>query len=250
MSDALQAEFDTVAEWTADAALSLGPEHYLPAGFRGSGGPRTIGALLEHLDVRPAHRLLDVGAGVGGPAAYARKRHGVQPVLVDPEAGACRAARRLFGLPTVRADAATLPFADASFDVVWSLGVLCTTVDHRSALRELRRVLAPGGRLGLLVYVATGEVPETPDGNNFPSPHGLHDDLDSVGFSVAHAQPMVPPSEESPSWQEKVSAVRSRIAERYASHEAWQTAQRQTDRMSSLLTDGTVTGQLFILDVG
>jgi hypothetical protein len=57
---------------------------------------------------------VDVGAGLGGPAAYAAHRTGVQPVLVEPEPDACRAAARLFGAPVVQADATTLPFGAAT----------------------------------------------------------------------------------------------------------------------------------------
>ncbi len=146
--DAMAAEFDTVAEWTAEAAQALGPEHYVPAGCRGSGGPVALDWFLDRLGLQADSTLLDVGAGVGGPAGYAKQRTGVRGVLVEPEAGAGRAARDLFGLPVLRADAAALPVRGGSFEVAWCLGVLCTTPDHRAVLGELRRVVRPGGRVG------------------------------------------------------------------------------------------------------
>ena len=57
--------------------------------------------------------MIDVGAGMGGPAAYAARRTGVQPILAEPEPDACRAAVRLFRAPVVQADATALPFGDA-----------------------------------------------------------------------------------------------------------------------------------------
>ena len=53
----------------------------------------------------------------------------------------------------VRADAEALPFPDASFDTVVSTLVLCTVADLARSLAEVRRVLAPGGRLLFLEHV-------------------------------------------------------------------------------------------------
>ena len=149
----MSAEFDTVAAWTSEVALDLGAEYFLPAACRGSASPGALRWLLERLDPGAETRMLDCGAGVGGPAAFAAAEVGVTPVLSEPESGACRAARRLFGLPVVQAGSA-LPFVSSAFDVIWSLGVLCTVADQSAFLAELRRVLAPDGRLGLLVFVA------------------------------------------------------------------------------------------------
>lgn len=153
VDDPLKAEFDTVAEWTADVAVDLGPDYFLPAACRGSGSPSTLRWFVDRLGLTAADRMLDCGAGVGGPAAFAAQESGVAPILSEPEAGACRASQRLFGFPVVQA-ASDLPFATASFDVTWALGVLCTVPDQPCLLRELHRVLRPDGRLGLLVFVA------------------------------------------------------------------------------------------------
>ena len=70
-SDPMEAEFDTVAEWTAEVATDLGPEYFVPAACRGSGQPMALDWLLAGLRAGPGDLLLDVGAGIGGPAAYA-----------------------------------------------------------------------------------------------------------------------------------------------------------------------------------
>ena len=49
MSDAMAAEFDTVAEWTAQVALDLGRDFHLPAACRGSGGPGALDWLIRAL---------------------------------------------------------------------------------------------------------------------------------------------------------------------------------------------------------
>src|SRR5579859_4029809 len=113
----MEAEFDTVAEWTARVAVDLGPAYYVPAACRGSGQPAALDWLLDGLRPGPGELMLDIGAGAGGPAAYAAARTGVRPVLAEPEPGACRAAVTLFGSPVVQADATALPFATGSADL-------------------------------------------------------------------------------------------------------------------------------------
>ena len=86
MTDAMEAEFDTVAEWTAQVAAELGADYHLPAGCRGSGSPAALDWLIERMQLAPGATLLDSGAGVGGPAAYAARFSAVRPVLVEPDA--------------------------------------------------------------------------------------------------------------------------------------------------------------------
>lgn len=184
----MTAEFDTVARWTAWVASDLGEDHAVPAGCRGSGSPSWLDWLIESLAITADDKMIDVGAGVGGPAAYAAQRVGVAPVLAEPDAGACEAARSLFGARVVRAAASALPFATARFDVAWCLGVLCTTPDDAAKLallNELRRVATASGRLGLLVLVATTDsLPDLPTGNHFPTVQSLSGLLARAGLSV------------------------------------------------------------------
>ena len=81
----MAAEFDTVAAWTAEVARDLGPEYHVPAGCRGSGSPAMMRWFLDRLDLPPGTRILDCGAGVGGPAAFAAEEANVRPMLTDPE---------------------------------------------------------------------------------------------------------------------------------------------------------------------
>jgi ubiquinone/menaquinone biosynthesis C-methylase UbiE len=218
ISDPMEAEFDTVAEWTARVATGLGPEYCIPAACRGSGQPAALDWLLERLGPRPGEVMIDVGAGLGGPAAYAARQTGVQPVLAEPEPDACRAAARLFGAPVVQADATALPFGDATADLAWCLGVLCTapgTAAQRAMLSQLRRITRPGGRIGLLVYLATvAELDDPPRGNHFPSSGQLHDLFSQAGLEavdVASADITHPP----PDWADRVKAVERELHRQY-----------------------------------
>ena len=60
----------------------------------------------------------------------------------------------------LRAPAEDLPFEDASFDTAVSTLVLCGVDDQPRALRELRRVLRPGGRLLFIEHVRSGDADE------------------------------------------------------------------------------------------
>ncbi|WP_375502312.1 class I SAM-dependent methyltransferase [uncultured Jatrophihabitans sp.] len=247
MSDASEAEFGTMAAWTADAAQALGPDHFVPAGCRGSGGPSALDWFLHHLDVGPETMLLDVGAGVGGPAGYARKQRGASALLVEPELAACHAARTLFDVPTACADAAALPLPDASFDVVWCLAVLCTTADQPAVMHELRRVLTPSGRLGMLVYVAAGEVHGPPEGNDFPTEEGFAQLCAGAGLTVVERTALSHLPDAPAPWTARERAVRDLIADDHGEDEAWREAARQEKAIGMLIGSGAVIGQLFVL---
>ncbi|MCU1692337.1 MAG: methylase involved in ubiquinone/menaquinone biosynthesis [Frankiales bacterium] len=243
--DAMRTEFDTVAAWTSEAVAELGQDFAVVAGCRGSGSPAGLAWLCESLRLEPGTRLLDAGAGVGGPAAYAAEHYGAQPFLTEPMVGACEAARSLFGFPTVAAWGQQLPFADASFDAAWCLGVLCTTTEKAALLAELRRVLGPQGRLGLLVLVQVSEqLPEQPDGNDFPTDASLAALLDEAGFVLVEQveASQVPPAPLA--WQARVDRVDEVVERRHRSSEAWQDAERQGRLMGRLLGEGHVVTKL------
>ena len=248
MTEAMEAEFDTVAEWTARVAADLGPDYYVPAGCRGSGSPAALDWLIEELGLSATETVLDCGAGVGGPAAYAAQAVGVAPLLVEPEAGGCRAARALFGFPVVQAVASALPLADATFDAAWSLGVLCTTPHQLELLTELRRTVRPPGRIALLAFVARGQVSaKQPEGNHFPTPDGLAALVGTAGLEIRAWRgtadlPAVPQQ-----WNDRVETVTDTLAERYGATEAWQVAERQSKQIADLLSEGAVTGELLVL---
>jgi SAM-dependent methyltransferase len=105
-------------------------------------------------------RCLDGGCG-SGRYSVALAMHGAGEIIaVDvSETGLAEAQHRAAAFPQIKfqnASVLALPFPDASFDFVWSAGVIHHTADFDKALNELTRVLRPGGKLFLLIYGAGG----------------------------------------------------------------------------------------------
>ncbi len=245
MSDAMVEEFDTMATWTADAVAELGEGHALPAACRGSGSPAALDWLAERLRLGPGTRLLDSGAGLGGPAEYVASRCGLQPTLVEPMEGACRAAARLFGRPVLVADGAALPFPDDTFDAAWSLGVLCTVKDKDRHLAEMARAVRQGSRVGLLVYTSmVDELPVQPDGNRFPTLGELDAAMRRTGLEVEEEARIADFPASPDAWQGAVDRVTSLIERDHRDDDGLRIAQEQEQVMGDLIEDGLVVGRL------
>jgi demethylmenaquinone methyltransferase/2-methoxy-6-polyprenyl-1,4-benzoquinol methylase len=101
--------------------------------------------------VREGDRVLDACCGTGDLAVAARKAGAGEIVGVDfSERMLERARRKAPDLVWIQADVLQLPFEDASFDAaVVGFGIR-NVEDLEAGIRELRRVLRPGGRLGIL----------------------------------------------------------------------------------------------------
>jgi demethylmenaquinone methyltransferase/2-methoxy-6-polyprenyl-1,4-benzoquinol methylase len=101
--------------------------------------------------VSPGDRVLDACCGTGDLAIAAQRRGAAEVVGLDfSEEMLERARRKAPELEWVRGDALALPFDEASFDAA-TVGFGVRNVDDLEAgIRELRRVLRPGGRLAIL----------------------------------------------------------------------------------------------------
>ena len=95
-------------------------------------------------------RVLEIGAGTG--LNVERYPANTDVTYTEPDAHMAKRLRAR-GVDVVEAGAERLPFADNSFDTVVSTLVFCTVPDVAASLREVWRVLAPGGRLLFLEHV-------------------------------------------------------------------------------------------------
>jgi ubiquinone/menaquinone biosynthesis C-methylase UbiE len=144
--------------------------------------------------------VLEIGAGTGGNLSF----YGDQVrslTLTEPEKPMVRRlekhiAERHPGATLLRAPAEDLPFNDDSFDTVVSTLVLCTVDDQPRALREVSRVLKPGGRLLFIEHVRSDDeklarMQDRMLPINVRIGHGCHcnrptlEGIRSAGFSVS-----------------------------------------------------------------
>lgn len=100
--------------------------------------------------------VLEVGVGMGSHAnliaAHANSYTGIDlsEYAVKMSSARMELAQRVANIRQM--DAEQMEFADSTFDLVWSWGVIHHSSDTRRVLREVHRVLKPGGRVVLMVY--------------------------------------------------------------------------------------------------
>lgn len=126
---------------------------------------RMFGPILHPLlAVRPGQRVLDLATGVGAMAGLLRVRFPDAVIVgLDLRRAQLRHARRNHPeLPVVQADGGRLPFADASFDHVHWSWLLEHVPQPLAILREVQRVLRPGGT-ALCIEVDNGSFQTVPD---------------------------------------------------------------------------------------
>jgi arsenite methyltransferase len=157
--------FPTGRAWAEDLGypdeLANVPESAVES-FAGVANPWTMGRLA------PGERVLDLGCGAGTDTLVAAQMVGaggrVTGIDMTPEMLAkARAAAAEMGVTNVEfveGEAERLPFADASFDVVISNGVIDLVPDKDAVFAELYRVLAPGGRMQIADVTIQNPVSE------------------------------------------------------------------------------------------
>jgi ubiquinone/menaquinone biosynthesis C-methylase UbiE len=152
---ALQRRRGALAETplTADDLFDFDQDHY--------GGLAAVDALARLAGIDARARVLDLCAGLAGPARFLASRRGCSVVAVELNAGRAGGAARLTRLVRlqarvriVRGDATTLPFPGGRFDACVSQEALLHVADKAAVLGEAHRVLAPGGRLAFTDWVA------------------------------------------------------------------------------------------------
>jgi sarcosine/dimethylglycine N-methyltransferase len=155
--------------------------------------------LADLAEITPDDEVLDAGSGIGGTARYIAGRSRCHVVAVDLTGEYCQTARwlnQLAGLDdriTVRqADVTDLPFADATFTLMFSQHVQMNVADKALLYAEARRVLAGGGRLAVWDIAAgqSGEpdfpVPwaDRPEYSHLTTPDSLRTAIETSGFEI------------------------------------------------------------------
>lgn len=155
---------ETVLAALEAAGLGSGPLSVDDVGaiaeFHTAGRAATL-TLADAAGLAEGMRVLDAGAGAGGPALVLAAQYGCTVTAFDLTPEFCRLAE-IFAERTGHADrvhvvngnALSTPFADASFDAVWTQHAQMNIEDKPRLYRELRRVLVEGGTLALWDVVA------------------------------------------------------------------------------------------------
>lgn len=154
--------------------------------------------LVDLSGITSESRVLDAGTGIGGTARFVADRCRCSVTAVDLTEEYCETAdwlNRLVGLDdriTVRqADVTDLPFAEATFDVVFSQHVQMNVADKGSLYREASRVLNEGGRLAMWdITSGDGELDyplpwaDQPGLSHLATPAELRAAVESSGLAI------------------------------------------------------------------
>ncbi len=184
---------------------------------------RGIVATREHAALAAPHEdmhILDVGCGVGGPARYLASTYGCRVTGVDLTAEFIAVAKMLTErcrldhfVDFQQANGLDLPFADASFDMVWCQNVTMNVEDKAGFYSEIARMLKPSGR-----FTSTEMTSGTAGPPHFPLPWAR---VPEISFLVPQAD-----------MRAALETAGFRILEwRDTSADVVASAQRQTERV-------------------
>jgi SAM-dependent methyltransferase len=208
--------------------------------------------VVQRAGVRAGERALDLGCGTGN-AAIELARAGAVVTAVDPsprllEVAGQRATAAGVAIDPRPGEAAAIPLDDGSADLIVSVFAVFLAPDPAAAIAEMRRVLAPGGRILLTAWVpgvgigkayaalgpvlaaATGAAPP----ERFPwhdlatleqlaDPHGLSVSVEQLALTFAAASPEAQvelDAENHPVWLDAIAQLRAAGADESVAKDA------------------------------
>jgi cyclopropane fatty-acyl-phospholipid synthase-like methyltransferase len=154
--------------YTDDYLRILGIEYYRLGYFDSDIAPDDLPAALERytevllapLNLGPNTTVLELGCNAGATTSWLVRRYGCTVYAIDIVEDMVRAAKQRFELERItdraiasRMDARHLEFKDGMFDAVIGIEVLYHLTDKLTCLKDIARVLKPGGRLALAEYM-------------------------------------------------------------------------------------------------
>jgi sarcosine/dimethylglycine N-methyltransferase len=157
--------------------------------------------LVDLIEMTTEDEVLDAGSGIGGTARFVAEECQCRVSAVDLTEEYCETARWLNRVVALddrisvrRADVTELPFADATFQVVFSQHVQMNVADKSHLYQEARRVLADGGRLAIWDITSAGlaepDYPlpwaDQPELTHLATSNQLRAAVESAGFAVEH----------------------------------------------------------------
>lgn len=160
--------------YTDDYLRIMGIEHYRQGYFTPELAPddlpaaldRHVEVLLAPLELGPQHVVLELGCNAGATTVQLIRRYGCTVHAIDIVPDMVRAAEERTRLAGVEGrahvqlmDARSLQFPDATFDFVIGIEVVYHFEDKAACLREIARVLKPGGQLVLAEYLLSPKAP-------------------------------------------------------------------------------------------
>ena len=133
-----------------------------------------IEEVLKWSEIQQAEKILDVGCGIGGSSLYLAQKYNATAtgITLSPVQAARAKERSAIAQMSEKtdflvADALQMPFADNSFDLVWSMESGEHMADKEQFLRECYRVLKPGGTFLMATWchrpIKSPNQPLTPD---------------------------------------------------------------------------------------
>jgi|GEM_PF-178987 len=142
-----------------DAATTGMLETLYGEGFLSHGGPETVSRMFKGISLHNK-KMLDIGCGFGGPSIYLAKKHSVDITGIDPVKHILDKATKIADKQQLKTKVTFIltpqlpyPFADETFDIAFSKEALLHSREKQAVIKEIFRVLKPGGQVVILDWV-------------------------------------------------------------------------------------------------